>query len=142
MVIFREAAGPCTVDNKTRCKNRKLLQNEVNSKTGTVTSPKCVWILAPWGPKQSHGPFGPPWPRLCFERCILTLCNLDQCHLEDGRMYQASIPRPTIPRQTKSIACLYYGLRVCSQTNKLKLKIELSNEREKQTRSKQCPSLL
>jgi len=52
VVIFREAAGPCTVDNKTRCKNRKLLQNEVNSKTGTVTSPKRVWILAPWGPQQ------------------------------------------------------------------------------------------
>ena len=47
-----EAAGPCTVDNKTRCKNRKLLQNEVNSKTGTVTSPKGVWILAPWGPQH------------------------------------------------------------------------------------------
>ena len=52
MVIFRKASGPCTVDNKTRCKNRKLLQNEVNSKTGTVTSPKCLWILAPWGPQQ------------------------------------------------------------------------------------------
>ena len=58
MIILGEAVWPCTVDNKTRCKNRKLLQNEVNSKTGTVTSPKCVWILAPWGPQhgqiQSH----------------------------------------------------------------------------------------
>ena len=35
MVIFCGATWPCTVDNKTRCKNRKLLQNEVNSKTGT-----------------------------------------------------------------------------------------------------------
>jgi len=32
--------------------DRKLLQNEVNSKTGKVTSPKCVWILVPWGPQQ------------------------------------------------------------------------------------------
>jgi len=52
VVIFCGATWPCTVDNKTRCKNRKLLQNEVNSKTGTVTSPKCLWILAPWGPQQ------------------------------------------------------------------------------------------